>query len=245
MKKLILYLIIQLSVACAVSAHACECVSQSFSDEVGRADYIFIGTALDKYSHEEGYTHKDIHYRFSIQKVFKGNRADTVITGLGSGDCGTNFKLGETYLIYVTNGRTTACRRNQLVVESSDLGRLLYLFEKDFAATVGQSNELLLTENEAIYLSHIINQKPAGFSFAQKRVGYVETDCAITKQAFFQKYAGKAISAGLIILSEQEKQRFGGFDALIVAYRKRFRADYSRGSRKRAARRVVRLAQAG
>ena len=134
------------------------------------------------------------------------------------------------------------CWQNERLAASQSIGKLRYVLEPGFAATIGQSNEPLLTENEAIYLSHTINQKPAGFSFAQKRIGFVEINCAITKQAFFQKYAGRNISACLIILSEQEKQRSGDYDAILVLYRKRLGADYSRGFRKRAARRVARLA---
>ena len=242
MKIILLCLSIQLIAACALPLQACECVSLSFAEEVSRADYIFIGTVLDGYSHSEDYVHKDMHYRFSIQKVFKGTRTDTVATGFGGGDCGMGFKLGETYLVYTTNGATTACRRNELLAKSSDVGRLLYLFEPGFAATVGKSNAPLLTENEAIYLGYEFNRESSNFIFSGKKMGYIESDCAITKQTFFQKFAGGNISTGLIILSEQEKHRFGGFDAIVVAYRKRFRAEYSRGFRKRAARRVRRLA---
>lgn len=133
------------------------------------------------------------------------------------------------------------CMQNERLTVSQSIGKLRYLLEPSFAATVGQSNEHLLNENEAIYLNHTIREKPLNFSFAQKRIGFVETDCALTKQTFFQKYAGRNISAGLIILSEQEKQRCGGLDAIVVAHRKRLGTTYSRGFRKRAARRVARL----
>jgi hypothetical protein len=222
-------------------AAACSCIDLSFAELVGRADHIFTGQVLQRVDSDT-----ISQYTFRIATVFKGPQQQTATVNVYMRtNCATVFQEKENYVIFSRQGYTDMCLQNERLAVSQSIGQLRYLLESGFAATVGQSNEPLLTENEAIYLRHTINQKPAGFSFAQKRVGYVETDCAITKQAFFQNHAGRAIRAGLIILSEQEKQRFGGFDALIVAYRKRFRANYSRGFRKRAARRVVRLAQAG
>lgn len=219
-------------------AAACSCIDLPFAELVGRADHIFIGQVLQRVDLDT-----INQYTFRITTVFKGLQQQTATVSVYMRtNCATVFQENEKYVIFSSQGYTDMCLQNERLAVSQSIGKLRYLLEPGFAATIGQSNEPLLTENEAIYFSHTINQKPAGFSFAQKRVGYIENNCATMKQTFFEKYGGRNISAGLIILSEQEKQRFGGYDAIIVTYRKRITARYSNGFRKRATRRVARLA---
>jgi hypothetical protein len=41
-----------------------------------------------------------------VTSMFRGERQDhvTILTGLGTGDCGLNFQTGETYLVFAVRG---------------------------------------------------------------------------------------------------------------------------------------------
>ncbi|WP_139252162.1 hypothetical protein [Hymenobacter psychrotolerans] len=216
---------------------ACSCMELKFSELVSRADRIFIGQVV-----MNARSDTTSNYLFKAYTVFKGQQADTISIKVDMRtNCAMGFKPAGEYLVFSAQGYTNMCMQNEPLPFSRNIGKLRFLLEPGFAATIGQSASPLLTENEAVYLSHEINLKPDDFSFTQKRVGFIDTDRAITKQVFFTKWAGKHLSAGLIVLSEKEKQRFRGYDAIIVAWRKRITPNYSKGFRKRAARRVVQL----
>lgn len=194
----------------------CECFSKDFVEEVAQSDYIFIGKVVEKYASSR------MDYKFSISRVFKGNPGDTVTirSGFGGGDCGMVFEIGEAYIVYSLNGYTSSCRKNELVANSNELGKLLYLSQKDFATTVGKSTAPLLTENEAQYFTYELKRESSDFNFYEKKVGFMYNSIAIDKQQYFEKWGGRYVVNQLIVLTEKEKQIVKGYDAIIVSWRK-------------------------
>ena len=105
------------------STFACDCVGESTVEEsVKSADIVAVGTVISKSlvtltdSEEIKLFHPDtllyktfpysmtiVQYKVVIEQVFKGKKSsDTIIvyTGVGHGDCGYNFVIGDKYIIY-------------------------------------------------------------------------------------------------------------------------------------------------
>src|SRR4030095_256476 len=92
------------------TAFACACTRPPLPCEAyWQVDAVFIGTAkeLSWIEFEEkledlALKPKQPVFRFSVDQAFRGvNGAQVaVVTGIGGGDCGDDFKIGEQYLIY-------------------------------------------------------------------------------------------------------------------------------------------------
>jgi len=94
------------------TAFACTCRQPHLPCEAyGQAEAIFIGTVKELSWIEEEEKIDDLIikrqrlvFRFSVDQAFRGvNGAQVpIITGLGGGDCGYSFKIGEQYLVYAS-----------------------------------------------------------------------------------------------------------------------------------------------
>lgn len=219
----------------SLAAVACECVSVPLTETAARNDQIFTGKVIWIRSSEQVF-----HYTFLINTVFKGKNADTVqVYSNGTTNCGMRFQANATYLVYARGGATGLCSGNELLAEpEKEMARLRFRFEPEFAATIGKTTAPLLTQNEADYLNTDVKLKPAGFFFQHKRVGFVYDEQALTKQEYFAKWGGWHTVSEVIIFSDTEKQQTGGYDAIVVAWRK---GGVTKAFRQRALRRIKRL----
>lgn len=118
----------------ASSAFSCSCISngppcQSF----GNTAAVFIGTPTEVKQTTAKLTSSDEEYpqrlfTFQVQEPFRGvNTAQIEVrTGMGGGDCGYNFRLGERYLVYASfdaaNGLygTSICTRTRPVSDAAE-----------------------------------------------------------------------------------------------------------------------------
>lgn len=93
---------------------ACSCIGKSsIRKEMEHKDVVFVGKVISREIYQQTDTlltedsnrlsFKKAKYRILVTERLKGEiKTDTltVFTGLGNGDCGVNFKLGENYIIY-------------------------------------------------------------------------------------------------------------------------------------------------
>jgi hypothetical protein len=217
MKTLFLYLIVFFQ---TLSAYSCKCRAVSFTEEYNWSDEVFIGTVINKYSSEQVY---GISYTFTVSEIFKGQKIQTitVATGFGGPDCGMEFEIGKTYLVYSKNKATGRCGRNSLIEESRDLGKLKFLFDNSFKEEVGKSSSAVMTDNEAFYFNHELSNRRGDFDFKNKKIAFYSNTKLISKQEYFNQWGGKDVSVKLIGLTEIEKQQKQGYDAMLVLDDKR------------------------
>ena len=225
-------LLIILATIGTVTSYACRCNILTFSEEIVQADQIFIGTVLKKTTADKAY------YLFTVSKAFKGENDDsvTIKTGFGGPDCGMVFEVGKTYLVYSHNKQTTWCRRNALANNNADLSKLKYLFDTTFSDDVGKATNPVLTNNEAEYFNAELLKQRRDFDFQGKKVAFVLSGSFIDKQQYFKNWGGKDVANSLIILTDEEKQKVNGYDAIIVSWRKQ---GVSNGYRKRLLKRLT------
>ena len=210
-------ILIILTIITAAGSNACECRNMGLSEEIKYVDQIFIGKVLNK-----NFIGINAYYLFSISKVFKGNKDYTlsIRTGLGGPDCGMLFEVGKTYLVYSHNKQTTRCERNALADANADIVRLKYLFNTYFSNDIGKTDNPLLTDNEAEYFNAEFSKQSKDFDFHGKKVAFVLGASFIDKQKYFKDYGGNEVVANLVILTEEEKLKANGYDAIIVLRRK-------------------------
>ena len=90
---------------------ACSCIGKSnIKIEIAKSNIILSGKILSKRIFSikiedvvEEFYPKKIEYAVLVTKIYKGSLLkDTlrIMTGLGNGDCGYNFLLNRTYIIY-------------------------------------------------------------------------------------------------------------------------------------------------
>lgn len=92
---------------------ACSCIGKdSTSNAVKHSDFVFSGRVIskriftiqdDSFPLPDRFQIRKIEYAFISTKVYKGkNINDTIkiITGVGSGDCGFPFNVGNEYIVY-------------------------------------------------------------------------------------------------------------------------------------------------
>lgn len=109
-RRLISYSLFAMLLLASSLSYACDCIgSISVKKEIKISDAVFKGKIIEKslfvvdtlFANEYVYKAK---YKIELDVVYKGNknksRYITVITGIGSGDCGYEFKEGESYIIY-------------------------------------------------------------------------------------------------------------------------------------------------
>jgi len=216
-----------------LASHACECRNLTLSEEVAQADQVFIGIVLKKETIEYR-----VYYTFSISKIFKGHKNDTLTikTGIGGPDCGMIFEVGETYLVYSAYKQTSRCRRNALAKNNADIDKLKYLFDISFSSDIGKTSNPVLTANEATYFNSDLLTQRNDFDFHAKKVAFVLDGSFIDKEQYFKNWGGNKIVSNLIILTEEEKQKANGYDAIIVLWRKK---GVSKGFRKRLIKRLT------
>jgi len=209
-------ILIFLAAIAALASYACKCYQGTFDQEVQQADKIFMGTVLMKTASDKAY------YLFSVSQGFKGVKADTITvkTGFGGGDCGMNFEVGKTYVVYAQNEETNICHRNALADKNTDLGKLRYLFENGFSADIGKTINPVLTGHESAYLNADLSTGRKDFDFYGKKVAFFISGSFRDKVQYFENYGGRHVAYHLVILNEKEKQEANGYDAIIVLWRK-------------------------
>lgn len=219
-------LLLLLAIIAIQFSYACKCHVLAFSQEVAQADEIFFGTVLKKTTNEKAY------YLFAVSTTFKGQKNDslTIKTGIGGPDCGMEFEIGKTYLVYSFDRQTSRCRRNAIANNNPDLGKLKYLFDTSFSTDIGKTINPSLTNNEAEYLNYELFSQRKDFDFKEKKVAFVLSKSFISKQQYFKNWGGKEAVSTLIILATEEKQKTNGYDAIIVLWNKQ---TISEGFRKR------------
>lgn len=131
------------------------------------------------------------------------------------------FEVGKTYIVYSFFKETSRCRRNSLLKDNADIGKLKYMFEYGFSSGIGKTTDPILTENEAEYFNYDLLTQRKAFDFHQKKVAFVSGSPFIDKQQYFKNWGGNDVANYLIILSEEEKQKTNGYNAIIVSWRKR------------------------
>jgi hypothetical protein len=89
---------------------ACGCLGESSHKmEIKKSDIIFSGKVLDKkdffvVDSFTGIKINMVRYYAIVNRVFKGRLKQSqieVVTGVGNGDCGFNFEVNKSYIIYI------------------------------------------------------------------------------------------------------------------------------------------------
>ena len=105
---------------------ACKCAIISLKKELSFSDQIFTGRVIKRTASDK------VYYHFIVTEVFKGEPSDTITisSGFGGTDCGMEFLIGQEYLVYAKQKRTSRCQRNTLVLNNADIPKLRKLFGK-------------------------------------------------------------------------------------------------------------------
>ena len=150
-RQITLYLGLAFVILAAPSAaKACTCAygGSAPCQEYWRTDAVFSGTVIGASSIEVKYDSlktTERLVRVAINQSFRGFESGQVeiITGWGDSDCGYQFKLGGTYLIYATKHksdgrlRTSICSRTRPLTEAdSDLAFFNSLATAEHTATI-------------------------------------------------------------------------------------------------------------
>jgi len=119
----------------AARAEACSCFAgQPPCAAYGAASAVFVGTATDSRVREpKAKTREEVDWtpvvvKFAVLQPFLGVQGAEVevATGRGGGDCGYQFRKGETYLVYASRGAdgrqllTGICSRTRPVSDASE-----------------------------------------------------------------------------------------------------------------------------
>ncbi|MEK6279557.1 MAG: hypothetical protein AABN95_04315 [Acidobacteriota bacterium] len=112
---------------------ACSCAFGGGApcQEYWQTDAVFSGSIIGSSSikvKDDAYERTQRLVRIAIKQAFRGIEGSQteVLTGLGGGDCGYEFELGKTYLIYAHRGKkdgklyTSICTRTRPITESAD-----------------------------------------------------------------------------------------------------------------------------
>ena len=135
MKPRLLYLIFISGIIFILSSNALACSchfgGSAPCQEFWRVDAVFAGTVVGSsqiYVDEGGYKHDMRLLRLTVDQPIRGMQAAEVevLTGLGGGDCGYGFKMGQRYLVYAYREEkskrlsTSICTRTRLLSEAED-----------------------------------------------------------------------------------------------------------------------------
>lgn len=120
-----------------LTAFACNCdlppAHPSLEQQVKKAKRnsaaVFAGEVLDVQKSSEFSRFFTIRLNYKWKGVFD-SEVITVVTGVGNGDCGYPFRVGETYLVYAYKSSTDAlstnvCQRTNLFAESKNEAEFL------------------------------------------------------------------------------------------------------------------------
>jgi hypothetical protein len=102
------FLLIAFLLTSSIKACACSCYTQAREKGLDNAKNVFTGKILSRDlikvdRDKKGNSTMQAKYTVLITERYKGKvNTDTVeiLTGLGGGDCGFNFNIGEVYTIY-------------------------------------------------------------------------------------------------------------------------------------------------
>ena len=67
---------------------------------------------------------------------------------------------------------------------------------------------------------YVFSKQSKDFDFHGKKVAFVLGALFIDKKKYFKDQGGKEVVANLVILTEEEKLKANGYDAIIVLWRK-------------------------
>jgi hypothetical protein len=148
MNKMKQYLLILILVVYSSVAYCCSCIGEAtIKQELKRSDVVFIGKVIAKKVINTTDTLmpaiiiQKAEYKLQVSIIFKGKiKQDTIIvvTGLGGGDCGFNFEVGNEYIVYSSfenkyypQGNTVnrflytdICRRTRLATDMEEIKAL-------------------------------------------------------------------------------------------------------------------------
>jgi hypothetical protein len=216
MKRTLLFLII-IFIA-FTKGYSCRCNQLNIEDEIGAADLIFQGIPIDKKQIDS-----KMIYKFSIEKVWKGNESDTISikTGLGGPDCGMVFELGESYIVYANHFETSYCRRNEMIDSTIDGLKLDLKFASDFSNAF-INNEKKLSSKESEYLNRQFAKEIQNYDFTDKSILFTSSISVISKSEWINtNWKHDSPSVELVILTEEERKQTG-YDAILVTWSKFF-----------------------
>jgi hypothetical protein len=119
----------------APSAFSCSCAPKPpVGKALSQADAVFIGRVIAwhnaKIETSPGRRASGYSFVFEVERLFKGRRASevAVFTGIGRGDCGYPFQVGEQYLVYAFYTKegleTNICTRTTTIGQTADLAEL-------------------------------------------------------------------------------------------------------------------------
>lgn len=202
----------------SIQAFGCKCAFVSINEEIQRSDLVFSGKVTKK-ERTNGY----YSFTFATIKTWKGaeNNINVIVTDESSISCGADFKLAEEYIIFSTNGRTDKCRGNELVRNSYVIGIVNFSCDSAFKNSVGVNDSGILNQPEAEYFNSIFSPIVKDtFDFTDKKVAFVETGTLTNKKRYFETWGDQETVSQLILLTVNEKQESGGYDAIIVSWRK-------------------------
>lgn len=131
------------------ASYACSC--QNFigmAEHISGSEIIFSGTVTNAQfcqleTDDNEKSSKVQIYTIEISNAFKGinNTSIEIITGLGFGDCGDHFAIGEEYLIFAYDSgktkkndglyETNICKWNGLLIEKKDYLEILTKMKSD------------------------------------------------------------------------------------------------------------------
>ena len=114
MRYLILFIsLLSLLMLVSTTANACTCIGPSSPCEsYGSAGAVFVGTPISvreaQKSNKRENDWEPRVFKFSVEQSYLGVAGTEieVSTGMGGGDCGYSFKIGERYLVYAYQGES-------------------------------------------------------------------------------------------------------------------------------------------
>lgn len=115
MKKLLIFVASFVILAVPRISQSCSCAEDpvDLMTSYNQASVVFFGRCvagriLAKSAHEERGSGEVKNFTFRVEQSFKGPLRDVTIieTGMGDGDCGYPFMIGERYLIFAYGTKT-------------------------------------------------------------------------------------------------------------------------------------------
>lgn len=106
--------------------YACSCaMPSSASVEMRNSGAVFAGKVVSAERDNLAGGYSQMSVTFEVSDVWKGNVKDTVVvtTGMGGGDCGSDFVVGEEYLVYAYGSgpySTSSCSRTSVLSAATE-----------------------------------------------------------------------------------------------------------------------------
>ncbi len=77
-----------------------------------------------------------------------------------------------------------------------------------------------VTKQEANDLNSVYKDKRKDFDFMNKKVGFLLNYIKISKEKYFENRIDNNLNKGLILLTQKEKNKYGGYDVIVTLKRK-------------------------